>query len=432
MLRRAVLQKTGKEDDNGDSGAETAGSDCSKMSSPRSDLGAGPLSDTLVMTVHLLANPGDSLLLQHSLDGLLQWVWPGLRLFQVSERLCPLRDPAPRGHPSLAVTLFLQEGRGEGRGEGRVLRALDLLQRPPWRYHHSESRPRPCPLPGPALYALGAGLPLWGVRSVHCGGEALRVTLYSAFRNYGDAVRLYELVLRRRAQEQKAGFCWFTLQAQRGRSLQLALKRLAPGLVPRPCQSALLQFRSAPIGQLVPLLPHPCTPISASRWQSQDLDGNKILFQVKGEPCSAFPLYPSPPVPGPRRPQTLEGGEGAPGGWERAPGGWESAGSDSSSCYSSQRSSPAPSPFPHSLPDPDPAHSGMLGAESETDVDTGFAVERPAVEGASSLETDCDIITSLLWGSLSQNMGGALQWQGGDQPPPHGPQSPALPDEFFI
>ncbi|KAJ8368394.1 hypothetical protein SKAU_G00084220 [Synaphobranchus kaupii] len=141
MLRRAILLKSGKEDDNADSGAETAGSDCSKMSSPSSDLPAVPLREALLMTVHLLANPGDSLLLQHTLDRLLQWVWPGLRLFHVSERACPLRGHSPSysrpevGYPSLAVTLFLHESYGEE----RILQALDFLQRPPWQYHHTES-----------------------------------------------------------------------------------------------------------------------------------------------------------------------------------------------------------------------------------------------------------------------------------------------------
>lgn len=230
------------------------------------------------MTVHLLANPGASLLLQHTLDQLLQGAWPGLRIFHVSERACRLRDPAPAspGQPSLAVTLFLHEARGEE----RIQRALDLLQRPPWRFHHSESRPRPFLPRCGELYALGRGLPLWGVRPVHCGDEVLRLTLHCAFGNYGDAVRLYQLVLRRRAQEQKAGFCWFTVQSERGLSLQLALKRLPPGSAPRPCGSALLQFRCGDLGRLVPLLPHPCTPISATRWHSQDLDGNKILLQV--------------------------------------------------------------------------------------------------------------------------------------------------------
>ncbi|CAF95162.1 unnamed protein product, partial [Tetraodon nigroviridis] len=49
------------------------------------------------------------------------------------------------------------------------------------------------------------------VRPVHCGGEVLRLTLYSWQQHYEDAVRFYQTVLRRRAEEQKTGFCWFTL-----------------------------------------------------------------------------------------------------------------------------------------------------------------------------------------------------------------------------
>lgn len=261
---------------------------------------AGPSQEPPLVTLHLLANPGDSLLLQHTLDRLLKWVCPGLRLFHVSERACPVRDytlSPVSGYPSLAITLFLHESYGEE----RILRVLDFLQCPPWQYHHTEScggragqgihissagSPsgallRPYLLPSRDFYSLGTGMPVWGVRPVHCGGEVVRLTLYSSYDNFEDAVRLYETVLQRRAEEQKAGFCWFTLLVNRGLSLQLALKQLSPGVRVEPCHSAVLQFRVGEIGQFVPLLPNPCSPISATRWQTEDLDGNKILFQVK-------------------------------------------------------------------------------------------------------------------------------------------------------
>lgn len=66
-----------------------------------------------------------------------------------------------------------------------------------------------------------------------------------------------------------------------GLCLQLALKQLSPGVRVEPCSSAVLQFSVEEIGQLVPLLPNPCTPISTTRWQTEDLDGNKVLFQVR-------------------------------------------------------------------------------------------------------------------------------------------------------
>lgn len=46
----------------------------------------------LLMNLHLLANPGDSLLLQHTLDRLLRWLCPSLRIFHVSERASPFRS----------------------------------------------------------------------------------------------------------------------------------------------------------------------------------------------------------------------------------------------------------------------------------------------------------------------------------------------------
>lgn len=65
-----------------------------------------------------------------------------------------------------------------------------------------------------------------------------------------------------------------------GLCLQLALKQLSPGVGVEACSSAVLQFSVEEVGQLVPLLPNPCAPISNTRWQTEDLDGNKVLFQV--------------------------------------------------------------------------------------------------------------------------------------------------------
>lgn len=129
------------------------------------------------------------------------------------------------GYPSLAITFFLHEAYGEE----RILKVLDYFQHPPWQFHHTEScggiptappsrSPsaallQPYLLPSRDFFSLGAGMPVWGVRPVHCGGEILRVTLYSTYDNYEDAVRFYETVLRQRAEEQKAGFCWFTLHS---------------------------------------------------------------------------------------------------------------------------------------------------------------------------------------------------------------------------
>lgn len=106
------------------------------------------------------------------------------------------------------------------------------------------------------------------------------MTLYCSFDNYEDAVRLYEMILQRDATSQKSDFCFFALYATDSFALQLSLKQLPLGMSVDPKESSVLQFKVQEIGQLVPLLPHPCVPISRTRWQTRDYDGNTILLQV--------------------------------------------------------------------------------------------------------------------------------------------------------
>ncbi|KAM5327119.1 protein FAM124B [Glossophaga mutica] len=247
--------------------------------------------EPLAMTVHLLTNSGHGSLLQQTLDQLLDCVCPEVRLFMVSERVSPVKNydrchPKRSRFPGMSVLLFLHESRGEE----RLFRVLDSLQRWPW---HCYPAPNIQGSLGPSLlahqefYSLDNQLPVWGVRQVHCGTEILRVTLYCTFDNYEDAISLYEMILQREATLQKSNFCFFVLYATESFALQLSLKQLPLGMSVDPKESSVLQFKVQEIGQLVPLLPHPCVPISRTRWQTQDYDGNKILLQIQSNPGPA-------------------------------------------------------------------------------------------------------------------------------------------------
>lgn len=244
--------------------------------------------EPLALTVHLLADTGSGLLLQKALDQLLDCICPEVRLFQVSERVRPVNyhekyHPRRARFPGMSVLLFLRESLGQD----RLFRVLDFLQRSPWQgFPTQHAQGRPCSyLPAnQEFYSLHNQMPVWGMRPVHCGTDILRVTLYCSFDNYEDAIRLYEMLLQRDATVQKSDFCFFVLYATEGFSLQLSLKQLPLGMSVDPKESSVLQFRVQEIGQLVPLLPNPCVPISSTRWQTQDYDGNKILLQVQPKP----------------------------------------------------------------------------------------------------------------------------------------------------
>ncbi|KAL2301090.1 hypothetical protein Nmel_011647 [Mimus melanotis] len=238
-----------------------------------------------LMTVHLLTHLGHSFPLQQTLDRLLEWLCLDIRLFLVSERVPPLKyyeryRKRSRSFPGISVLLFLHEDLGEE----RIFQVHEQFQRPPWRYQRAQFANGQSLPYGPSqqdFYGLDEQLPVWGIRRVHCGPEILRVTLYCSFENYEDAARLYEMILQREATLQSSTSCVFMLHSTPHVAVQLCLKQLPIGVVAEPRDSAALQFKVQEIGQLVPLLPNPCVPISSTRWQTQDYEGNTILLKVQ-------------------------------------------------------------------------------------------------------------------------------------------------------
>ncbi|XP_021252662.1 protein FAM124B [Numida meleagris] len=353
-----------------------------------------------LMTVHLLANSGYSAFLQQALDRLLEWICPDVQLFFVSERVAPLKyykryHRRNCGFPGISVLLFLHEDLGEE----RILQVQDLLQRPPWRYQCVPTAWEQSPPHTPAsqgFYGLDDQMPVWGIRRVRFGPEVLRVTLYCSFDNYDDAVGLYEMILRKEATMQKSNFCVFVLYATKTIAVQLCLKQLPIGMAAEPKESSLLQFKVQEMGQLVPLLPNPCVPISSTRWQTQDYEGNKILLQVEdsskqsetntglvkqrsavgveGLPCSSV-AAPLPVIPC----SAEQGGQQARASRGRVmsvPGQALPAQQATGGLFGSSRSTTVPSC--HVLTGSGLQEGCLCWPAAETNVDTGLAVGRTA------------------------------------------------------
>ncbi|XP_051478607.1 protein FAM124A isoform X1 [Apus apus] len=294
-------KEPGGEDDCVDSGAETGGSEYSRMSSTSSELSVEDVQDPFLVSVHIITDPGESKTLQQAIDKLLAWIHPDLQLFRVSERRVPKkrRKPGKAGisQPALAIILFLQEEYGEE----PILQLHETFQRPPWHYHHTERVHgkflpyMPC---SQDFYTLAPGTPLWAIRPVHYGKEIIRFTIYCRSENFVDIMKLYELILKRPVCQKKVDFCVFPIYSNMEIDIQFSLKKLPKGQVPMPTESAVLEFRVKDVGQLVPLLPNPCSPISEGRWQTEDHDGNRILLQQAHSWCrksakQSKQLYPS-------------------------------------------------------------------------------------------------------------------------------------------
>ncbi|XP_037749175.1 protein FAM124A isoform X3 [Chelonia mydas] len=288
-------RKPGGEDDCVDSGAETGGSEYSRMSStsttalrthavnPKtSELSVEDNQDPFRVSIHIITDPGESKVLQQAIDKLLAWIHPDLQLFRVSERRVSRKHrksgKAAVSQPALAVILFLQEEYGEE----PILQLHETFQRPPWHYHHTERVHgkflpyMPC---SQDFFTLAHGTPLWAIRPVHYGREIIRFAIYCRNENFVDIMKLYQLILKRPVCQKKADFCVFPVYSNMDIDIQFSLKRLPKGQIPTPTESAVLEFRVEDVGQLVPLLPSPCSPISEGRWQTEDHDGNKILLQ---------------------------------------------------------------------------------------------------------------------------------------------------------
>uniref|UniRef100_A0A8C4RWV8 Family with sequence similarity 124 member A n=1 Tax=Erpetoichthys calabaricus TaxID=27687 RepID=A0A8C4RWV8_ERPCA len=245
-------------------------------------VGLNDIQDPFLVSVHIITDLGNGQVLQKAIDSVLAWIHPDLKLFRVSERGYWKKPKKSRYEiviqPALAVILFLQEDYGEQ----QIIKLHQSLQKPPWQYHHTESvngHMLPYMACNQDYFILSSGTPLWAIRQVHYGKEIVRFTIYCSHNNFLDMVKMYQLILKRSVSQKKGDFCFFIVYSNIDTEIQLSLKRLPKGQYPTPTEYAIVEFRVKSIGELVPMLPNPCTPISDVRWQTVDYDGNQILLQ---------------------------------------------------------------------------------------------------------------------------------------------------------
>lgn len=184
--------------------------------------------------------------------------------------------------PSMAIMVFLQE---EGMvGFERIQTMKRYFEKPPWKFHHSEQVHRgtinPYPYNSQDFYYTSEDLPLWAVRQVHTGKEFFRTVLFVSENNWQSMMQFYKLIIGREPDVKRDDFCLFTISSFHEFDIQLALKKLQEDTKPRTLDSVRLHFIVTDIGNIVSYLPNVCRPLSDTRWETTDNDGNIVVLET--------------------------------------------------------------------------------------------------------------------------------------------------------
>ncbi|XP_078694733.1 protein FAM124A-like isoform X1 [Branchiostoma floridae x Branchiostoma belcheri] len=265
--------------------------------------------DPYKITIHFIVDPGENTRTRRTLQPLLDWFDADLQLFCIAERGRKKRRGSSalqngvNGHnnhdtpsyPSLAIMLFYHEELARD----KISQVHECFKKPPWRFHHKampSGNVVPYPPNNQDFFTFAEDMPLWAARQVHYGTEHVRFVLFCSRGNWEDMISFYKMILRKDMDVRKTDFCCFVVYSQPGLDVQFALKMLPDNTKPKHVESAIMQFRVKEIGQLVPLLPNVCSPISDVRWQTTDYEGNKILLEVPRRKVHGVPspYYGSP------------------------------------------------------------------------------------------------------------------------------------------
>lgn len=224
-------------------------------------------------------------------QSVIDWIDPDLHLFKISERTNmnevsnQTKMLAETSYlPSVSIMVFLHEA--GMLGCERIQSAKRHFQKTPWKFHHSEQVSRgtinPYPFNSQDYYYTSEDLPLWAVRQVHCGKEYIRTVVFTSEENWDDMVQFYKIILGGDPELLRNDFCLFTVHSHLHYDIQFALKKLKGNTKPRALEGVKLQFHVTEVGHIVPLFPNVCRPLSDTRWETTDHDGNTIILEVTG------------------------------------------------------------------------------------------------------------------------------------------------------
>ena len=262
-------------------------------------------SDPARFTLHLVADPRERFPLCDLYKPVVDWIDPDLCLFRVTESAPKSKPcfteqpPTPNTSlessqlPALAVMIFLrtpetadpEHGQQHVNAKERLEKARDVFRYRPWKFHHSEklANGKMNVLPGSEsrdFYYHSPSLPMWGLRHVHYGREHVRFVLYTCPDTWDDQVNLYTLILGLEPDLLREDFCLFTTFQRPEYDIQFALKRVESDTKVVLLEDVHIQVKVKDMGQLVPLFPNVCRPVSDTEWHTTDHDGNLIILDV--------------------------------------------------------------------------------------------------------------------------------------------------------
>lgn len=224
---------------------------------------------------------------------IINWVDPDLHILKITDQsdrldntMASLKDLSAR-IPSVAVMIFLQE---EGSlGFERIQTAKRYFEKSPWKFHHSEHVHRgtinPYPYNNQDFYYTSEDLPLWAIRQVHAGKEFVRIVLFASETQWQQMTQFYKLIIGSEPDVKREDFCLFTVVVFPNFNIQLALKKLKGDTKPRVLESVRVNFRVNDLSNIIPLLPNVCRPLSDTRWETTDNDGNVVILETPRLQC---------------------------------------------------------------------------------------------------------------------------------------------------